>query len=334
MYINTVDQFSGFAAKFINMTPHKLTLYWEVKRGGRRSLIQQAPAFTSVGTASFPHHNFVFVNDENDEVVQSFVMDPSTSVYYYDPYHVPDDPEQTEKNLSVMDANQRLEYDKLRKTIQFHKIYNEHTGRSYLGNYLRAAPRVFMWPADYFGQEHWVTSLETHFTQVPPKEALSSGDTTTAIPHTPVLMEYRNASEHPYLNMTLKVLSCAPRVFEIQNFLSPAEVEHLHEMTGTVQFHRSSTGGHGSVPADDTTKTRTSFNSWMYREHSPIIDAIYRRAADLERIDEALMRKRQAHERTDVASSKSYAEALQLGTYVPSQCYSLICKCQDAGPWE
>lgn len=297
------------------MTPNKLTLYWEVKRGGKRSLIQIVSGFSAGGTASFPRHNFIFVN-EKDEVVESFEMDPSTSVYFHDPYYVPGDDEQTEENLSVLDKSQRRQYDRLRQTVEFHVIYKNTTGRSYLGNYLRARPRVFMWPADYFGQEHWATSKETHFTQLPPKEALTNDIVSTPAMHTPILPEYRNASEHPFLNMTLRVLSCAPRVFEINNFLSQVEVDHLHEMSGTVKFQRSSTGGSNTAADDDhDTKTRTSFNSWMYREHSPIVDAIYRRAADLERIDEALMRKRGADERPDVQFKKSYAEALQLGMY-------------------
>ena len=82
------------------MSPQRLTLYWEVSRGGKRSWIKQAAPFVSVGTASFPRHHFIFVNDQTNEVVETFVMDPATSVYYHDPYHVPNDPAQTEKNLA------------------------------------------------------------------------------------------------------------------------------------------------------------------------------------------------------------------------------------------
>mmetsp|Transcript_1658 Transcript_1658/g.3152 ORF Transcript_1658/g.3152 Transcript_1658/m.3152 type:complete len:501 (-) Transcript_1658:38-1540(-) len=312
--------FNGFAAKFINMSPDPLSLYWEVSRGGARSLIQQAQAWQSVGTASFPTHRFIFVNQQ-DEVVKSFVMTPSTSVYYYDPFYVPDDPQQTEANLSVLSAQQHEMYNRLANTLKFHEQYKNTTGRSYLANFRRSPPRVFMWPADYFGQEHWVTSKETHFTALPPEEKMK--DVMPRPPeHTLALPDYRDPSEQPLLNMTLKVLSCAPRVFEIQNFLSPAEVAHLHELAGTTKLHRSQTGGHGSVPADDISRTRTSFNSWLYRERSLILDAIYRRAADLERIDESLMRQRQLHERPDVAEKKSYAEALQLVHYAVGQEYT------------
>ena len=169
-----------------------------------------------------------------------------------------------------------------------------------------------MWPAEYFGQQHWVTLAEMNFAQLPPKEELTETIPHPAV-HTPVLTEYRNASKHNYLNMTLRVISVVPRVFEITNFLSPAEVDHLHEMADTVKFRRSSTAGTLS-PEEDDTKTRTSSNSWVYREHSPIVDAIFRRAAHLECIDEALMQRCKSHERPDVCDKKSYAEALQFGT--------------------
>ena len=308
----------------MNLSPDPLSLFWEVKRGGARSLIQMAQGWQSVGTASFPTHRFIFVN-KKDEIVKSFIMTPSTSVYYYDPFNVPDDPQQTEKNLSVLSSQQREMYDKLANTLKFDERYKNTTGRSYLANFGRAPPRVFMWPADYFGQEHWVTSAETHFTALPPQDKME--DVMPRPPeHTPALPDYRDPSEQPLLNMTLKVLSCAPRVFEIQNFLSEAEVAHLHELAGTQTLRRSQTGGHGSVPADDISRTRTSFNSWLYRERSVILDAIYRRAADLERIDESLMRQRLPHERQDVAEKKSYAEALQLGKFIIYKCAGVSAK--------
>ena len=60
----------------------------------------------------------------------------------------------------------------------------------------------------------------------------------------------------------------------------------------------------------------------MYREKSPVVDAIYRRAADLQRIDEALLRHRDKDERPDVVGTKPLAEQLQLVHYAETQEYT------------
>ena len=68
--------------------------------------------------------------------------------------------------------------------------------------------------------------------------------------------------------------------------------------------------------------TRTSLNSWISRETSPIFDAIYRRAADVLRIDEALLRHRGEDEYPEWPSRGSIAESLQLVHYDPGQKYT------------
>jgi len=76
-------------------------------------------------------------------------------------------------------------------------------------------------------------------------------------------------------------------------------------------------------PSRDTTKdTRTSLNTWLYREHDTIIDAIYRRAADLLRIDEALLRPRSPEEHPNLSNTRSLAEAMQLVHYEVGQQYT------------
>jgi hypothetical protein len=97
-----------------------------------------------------------------------------------------------------------------------------------------------------------------------------------------------------------------------KNFF-PAEVDMLN-IAGGVEL--SSTGyvvGNVSKPTQGDTR-RTHF-SWLPREKSPIIDAIYRRAADLMRIDEALLRHRGDGEYPDLGTEKSLAEQLQLVHY-------------------
>jgi len=64
--------------------------------------------------------------------------------------------------------------------------------------------------------------------------------------------------------MTLTVLSCAPRAYEIKNFLSEAEVDHILNLAGVLNLSRSQTGD--AINTKSESETRTSFNTWVTRE--------------------------------------------------------------------
>ena len=83
-------------------------------------------------------------------------------------------------------------------------------------------------------------------------------------------------------------------------------------------------GNDGTVVDEDSVAgdTRTSLNSWLPRETSPITDAIYRRAADLMRIDEALLRDRAKDEFPEWPTRHTLAESLQLVHYDMGQKYT------------
>jgi hypothetical protein len=291
---------------------------------------EHAP-FTASGTASFPGHQFVFTPPNNpDEVIHTFIVkDYPDNIQLYDPYFVEGDVGQTQQNLSKLTDAERTKYQQWRDTINFHQQYLAFTGRSYLANYLREPPRHFMWRADYFGQEHWITTPETRFVEEPPPELLSPIAATGKDRQfmEPLMKEYR---EPGLFNMTLKALSCAPRAFEIPHFLSDAEVEHILKLAQGIDLKLSSTGDVNAgekVVTEDTRRTRTSFNSWVERERSPIVDAIYRRAADVLRIDESLMRYRDPQEHPELPTRKSVAESLQLVHYAHAQEYTGTCVC-------
>jgi hypothetical protein len=294
--------------------------------------------FVASGTATFPNHHFRFTDvDDTTKVLADFRVKPyPENLYWHDPYFVAGDPAATEKNLAVLTPEERNKYDTWRKTLLFSEQYKNVTGRSYLSNYLRKPPRHFMWRADYIGQQHWITSTETHFTtdvlgpetegqleeieEIGKKRVLKPGEPR-------LLSQYRDPAEGGVLNMTLTVLSCAPRVFEIKNFLSEAEVAHILKIAAQVDLRLSTTGqtfpGEKKV-AEDSRRTRTSKNTWVPRERTAVFDAIYRRAADLMRIDEALLRYRDVDEQTDFSGQRSLGEHLQLVHYDPGQEYTAV----------
>jgi hypothetical protein len=324
-----VPKFNGLAGKFINMSNKNLRFYWESHAGGQANLMRHYKPFSAAGSGTFPGHRFFWTPEEDpDERLKTHVVgNYPDNIYVYDPYMVEGDVDATENNLKQLSKDERKKYDDWQRTLSFSEQYLNVTGRSYLANYLRPPPGHFMWRADYFGQEHWITTRETHFTKVPPQDAvepiLVSGTKRVLKEGDARLLEEYRDPDQKVMNMTLKVISCAPRAFEIQNFLSQAEVDHILQLAGAIELSESTTGdvgpGEKNTSPEKLTKTRTSQNSWVPREKSPIIDAIYRRSADLLRMDESLLRYRSNGENPELSTKKSLGEALQLVHYDKTQ---------------
>jgi prolyl 4-hydroxylase len=284
------------------------------------------PPFEAVGTATFPFHQFYFT-DYNDptKILKRFTVVEGQMVMYYDPFVVDGDEKATRRNLESLTLDEYEKYEKRARTMRFNEIYRKTTGRDYLSVYPRNKPMHFLWPADYYGQQHWATTKETHFVDIPPdkkvKMITAQGEERILQANKPrVLQEYRSKAD--FLNMTLTVLSCAPRVLEIEDFLSGAEVDHIMKLANAIELRKSTTTGGDEETDGDSTGTRTSFNSWVEREKSPIVDAIYRRAADLLLLDESLLRKRGKTELPDFGTKKSISESLQLVHYENNQQYT------------
>ena len=132
-----------------------------------------------------------------------------------------------------------------------------------------------------------------------------------------LLPDHRAKDE--FLNMTLKVLSVRPRAYEIENFLSEVEVDHIVDYAKNANLVQS-TVGQGKERSKAS--VRTSLNTWVGRETDQIFDTVYRRAADLMRIDEALFRSRDSDELPDWPSRNSIGEDLQLVHYDKAQEYT------------
>ena len=242
-------EFSGHAVKFYNMSPQPVHLYW-VNDSNEPIFMGRIRPFHSSGTGSFPNHRFFIAPidyDTSKTVLQYFVVDAirRTNHYYYDPITIPSDETQTRQNLARLTLDELSKYNIMKRNRDFDVEYLKFTGREYMTMYPRPKPMHFMWPAEYFGQEHWVTTRETLFHTVPDKSLLKPirerGLQRVLKESDPrILQEYRAKDE--YLNMTVKVLSCAPRVYEIGNFLSDVEVDYIANYAKHVDMSASSTG--------------------------------------------------------------------------------------------
>ena len=245
--------------------------------GREPSLIAKIRPFHTSGTASFPGHNFIIVPEDynfktNNVILQHYSVDANgrANNFFYDPMQVEGDDEATRANMVQLTLDELSKYETMRRNKLFNQKYLATTGRDYLAMYPRKKPSHFMWRADYFGQTHWVTTKETHFTEVPEdkvKKIKTYGTSRILKEEDPRLFsEYR---EPGTLNMTLEVISCAPRAFAIENFLSEAEVDHILNHAKRTTMKLSTTGQDDTLLADedkDNRSTRTSYNTWVARE--------------------------------------------------------------------
>jgi len=310
--------FNGFAGKFYNLSPWALTLYWS---GGEDTMvIDTIQPFQARGTATFPGHVFYIAPPDNPtNIAKYWEMVPTTTHYVFDPFS---GTETLQLSHDALDPDQRKLYDAQKRSLSFAKKYREFTGRDYQSLYPRPMPMHKMWPNEYIGQKHWVETKETHFATIPHKSLLGKitehGSSRKLSETDPRLMEsYRFPGQT--LNLTLTSISASPRAFEIENFLSEAEVNYILEAAGGMDLARSTVGSDG---LGETATTRTSKNTWVNREESIIVDTLYRRAADLLRIDESLFRYRGEEEYPDLPTKTSIAEPLQLVHYEPGQEYT------------
>lgn len=275
--------------------------------------------FGSAGTASYPTNDFRVVTPGNlAEVLTTFHTNKGQNLYVYDPFKG-----KYEKAYRKLEPEQFQNYMLQYNNNLFAKQYKEKTGREWLALYgQKSPPRFHMWQAESLGQTHTITTKEIHFVDYPPEEELAKGISLYGPRPEEITRNRKYRDKYPTMNLTLTVLSCAPRVFEIQNFLSELEIEHLLQVAEEKNMDASTTraGGHAKTTVEET--TRSSTNTWIGRHQSIITDAIYRRAADVLQIDEKFFRYRRKLEIPEMSESKvGITESLQLVHYDVGQQY-------------
>ena len=191
-----------------------------------------------------------------------------------------------------------------------------------------------MWPCDAIGQTYIIQTKEIQYTELPPVDDLQRGTTGYGPRPDEIQRQRRYKANDPLLNLTITALSCVPRVFEILNFLSDVEINHILSIAKQSELQKSATAASRSnteATATDET-TRTSRNSWISRQQDIIIDTIHRRAADALHIHEALLRWRRPSEIPEYNENKiSTAERLQLVHYSQGQRKFTSLKCVEKG---
>ena len=280
--------FTGFAAKFINLSPNPILLHWDGKGGHHDSsrLVAEIPPMEAVGTATTPGQGF-FVSPvfDGSHVLQRWTVTADTANIVY---------ENTDK-MKEWKVELLLKFNLQKLNLIYARDYLVVTQRTWLAQFPRPPPVHHIWDARTIGQTHTVTSDASHHIST-------------------------NERAKVPLTLKLKTSSVAPRVLEIDNFLSAFECQFLMNLA-KAQGLTPSTVVSGSRKDSADMKTRSSTNAWIARETGDIIDTIYRRAADVFNIDDSLLRHRSSHHH-DQASQASIAESFQIVHYSKKQEYS------------
>jgi prolyl 4-hydroxylase len=313
--------YSGQAGKFVNLSPEKVTLYWDGPNGP--ILNGDVNPWGAGGTSCFPGHRFIFTeHKKSHKVLCRFEVTPGISVYYCDPFASSPHPGLNHalpgtlpdnimvRSLDSLSSQDLEKYEAHVYNLKFGEMYQNFTGSPWLTMYPPNPVKHKIWRADFFGQEHHVVTRETQFHSIPP--TLQQIDSLDEMKNPERYEDFRGTGT---LNITVRAVSCTPRAFEIKNFLSDTEVEHLLNIVKQRNLERSTTNGHVS-------STRTSKTTWIPRGMDPVTNAIFRRVADVLRLDEALLRNRQAGEVPEVNSLSRVNEDLQVVHYDVGQEYT------------
>ena len=256
---------TSVGAKFKSLYHKPLNIWYEDGRGGiEQGLLgpgKETTTNTYEGHVFYFTENALFGGKKGKEVARFTISQKPL-------YIVEGPPEDREKIRQALPPGVAKLADKEKK---FNEQYKKNTGidwKHYYGpNGPRAPPVLYMHAADYIGQTHTVTSSEGYWT------CNITGDTSCQ-------------STTP-TELRLEVVSQAPRAFVIEDFLSEFEADEI------VKFAepriRASTVGNDDGGGVRASETRTSHNTWIKRQSSPIFETLFKRAGHLLKVDEKLL---------------------------------------------
>jgi hypothetical protein len=218
--------FTGFAAKFVNLSPKPVLLYWDGKGGHEeaRKLVGEIAPFESLGTATMPGHSFhVTPIFDSSSALQRWVLTADTALIYYEP-ETPKELSRTLLGLGNGGAEPEYaafaKYQRQLVNQAFARDYLISSKRTWLAHFPRRFPTHFMHEAKYIGQTHQM------------------GD------------------------FSLKVVSVTPRVLVIDNFLSAEDCQSIIQTSQAQGLEHSTLHSGATAKQTRDLSTRSSSNTW------------------------------------------------------------------------
>ncbi|CAJ1946236.1 unnamed protein product [Cylindrotheca closterium] len=160
--------FTGFAAKFVNLSPNPVLLIWDGKGGNTKNnrLVGEIPPFESLGTATMPGHSFhVTPIYDTSTALQRWAITLDNALVYYEP----NTPEELKSKLT---PEQYIKYQRQIINKAYARDYLISSKRTWLGHFPPRAPLHFMHSADYIGQQHKVGDFSLKVLSVAPRAFL------------------------------------------------------------------------------------------------------------------------------------------------------------------
>ena len=134
--------FTGFGAKFVNLSPDPVLLYWDGRGAQAKRLVGEIRPFDSLGTATTPGQSFsVSPIYDSSTALDRWVVTADDCVLYFEPADV----------IQKLSPQERIWYDMQKLNQEFSKHYLIHSGRAWLADFPRAFPIHPLRPAQYIG---------------------------------------------------------------------------------------------------------------------------------------------------------------------------------------
>ena len=160
--------FTGFASKFVNLSPRPVLLFWEGKGGHENSkkLVGEIAPFESIGTATMPGHSFIVTPVyDSSTALQRWVLTADTALVFYEP----NTPQEMKEILASEDPATLSKYKRQLVNQAFARDYTIASRRVWLSHFPRRFPMHYMHPSEYIGQEHVVGDLTLKVASVTPR---------------------------------------------------------------------------------------------------------------------------------------------------------------------
>lgn len=243
--------FTGFAAKFVNLSPKPVLLYWDGKGGHEeaKKLVGEIGPFESLGTATMPGHSFhVTPVFDSSTALQRWLVTADTALVYYEP----ETPSEIRQTLLAGDQPDYVAWGKYQRQMinqAFARDYLIASKRIWLAHFPRRFPVHFMHEANHIGQTHQMGEFN------------------------------------------LQVVSVTPRVLIIDNFLSPEECQSIIQTSQTQGLEHSTLHSGATAKQTRDLSTRSSSNTWLPRDTNALTEKIYQQAARVMGLDPELFQK-------------------------------------------
>jgi prolyl 4-hydroxylase len=240
---------SGQLCRFVNLSNRTMEFRKVNGAGQKATFLQEILPMQSTELIATAGAKYLIKNIYSGQTAADFTVTDDKYIYVYDSSH---------RQYHYWKDELRQTYLLWQDTLALSLQYTKWTGRRRLSHAHRGLPKHYIYPTDFVGQTYTVQNFH----------------------------HYEFSPKHDYFNVT--VLSCAPRILKITNFISEGEIQHLMWLTSLpnaeweVDFHGNpKENKHTELVDKSHNMTRNPRQLWLAFERSIIVQNLYARAADV-----------------------------------------------------